>query len=90
MKKDKLYGFAESVLTDDKLKRLMKAKDFKEYIRLKSYGGEMDFDLADKVAIAIKKWALNMGATHYTHWFFPLTNKYAEKQTSFIDYGPNG
>lgn len=90
MKKDKMYGFAEYVLTDDKLKRLMKAKDFKEYISLKAYGGEMDFDLADKVAIAIKKWAHKMGATHYTHWFFPLTNKYAEKQTSFLDYGPNG
>ena len=85
-----MYGFAESVLTDDKLKKLMKGKDFKEYMTLKSFGGEMDFDLADKVAIAIKKWALSNGATHYTHWFFPLTNKYAEKQTSFLDYGPHG
>lgn len=85
-----MYGFAEAVLTDDKLKRLMKRKDYNEFVTLKSYGGDMDFDLADKVAVAIKKWATTNGATHYTHWFFPLTNKYAEKQTSFLDYGPNG
>lgn len=90
MKKDGLYGFANAVLTDDKLRKLMKRKDYMRFMALKSYGGDMDFELADKVALAMKKWALSMGATHYTHWFFPLTNKYAEKQTSFLDYGPNG
>ena len=79
MKKDLLYNFASYVLTDSKLKKLMKRKDFNAYIKLKQLKGEMSFDLADKIATAIKKWAISMGATHYTHWFFPLTGKYAEK-----------
>ena len=54
MKKDLLYNFAELVLTDNKLKKLMKPKDFKAYISLKENNGEMSFDLADKIATAIK------------------------------------
>ena len=90
MKKDLLYNFAELVLTDNKLKKLMKPKDFKAYISLKENNGEMSFDLADKIATAIKKWALEKGATHYTHWFFPLTGKYAEKHISFLEYNSKG
>ena len=90
MKKDKLYGCAKYVLTDDKLKRIMKRSDYKKYIELKQINGKMEYELANKIAFAIKKWALKMGATHYTHWFFPLTGKYAEKQISFIDYGDKG
>lgn len=90
MKKDLLYNFAELVLTDSKLKKLMKRKDFASFIDLKNNNGEMSFDLADKIAIAIKKWAISMGATHYTHWFFPLTGKYAEKHISFLEYNAKG
>ena len=90
MKKDLLYNFASSVLTDSKLKKLMKRKDFNAYIKLKQLKGEMNFDLADKIATAIKKWAISMGATHYTHWFFPLTGKYAEKHISFLEYNSKG
>ena len=50
----------------------------------------MSFNLADKIAKAIKEWAISMGATHYTHWFFPLTGKYAEKHISFLEYGSKG
>ena len=90
MKKDLLYNYASLVLTDDKLKKLISKKDYKKYINLKSFNGQMDFELADKIAKAIKKWALSMGATHYTHWFFPLTGKYAEKHISFLEYGSKG
>jgi len=90
MKKDLLYNYASLVLTDDKLKKLLSKKDFKEFIKLKSFNGEMRFELADKIAKAIKKWALSMGATHYSHWFFPLTGKYAEKHISFLEYGSKG
>ncbi len=90
MKKDLLYNFASCVLTDSKLKKLMKRKDFNEYINLKQLKGEMSFDLANKIASAIKKWAISMGATHYTHWFFPLTGKYAEKHISFLEYNSKG
>lgn len=90
MKKDLLYKFSSFVLTDNKLKRLMKRKDFNEFIKLKTFNCEMGFELADKIAEAIKKWAISMGATHYTHWFFPLTGKYAEKHISFLEYNSKG
>lgn len=90
MKKSSLNEFANLVLTDEKLKKYLNKKDFNNFTMLKRLNGEMNFDLADKIASAIKKWALSMGATHYSHWFFPLTGKYAEKQVSFLDYGSNG
>jgi glutamine synthetase len=51
-------------------------------------GAELDTSLADSVAQAMKEWALENGATHYTHWFQPLTGSTAEKHDSF--YGPTG
>jgi glutamine synthetase len=45
---------------------------------------------ADQVAIGLKAWALEKGATHYTHWFHPLTDGTAEKHDGFIEYGDNG
>jgi glutamine synthetase len=45
---------------------------------------------ADQVAIGLKAWALERGATHYTHWFHPLTDGTAEKHDGFIEYGDNG
>lgn len=47
-------------------------------------------DIADHVAAGMKMWALEMGATHYTHWFQPLTEGTAEKHDSFIEYDDNG
>jgi glutamine synthetase len=51
-------------------------------------GGALDTTLADAVALAMKEWALERGATHYTHWFQPLTGSTAEKHDSF--YAPTG
>ncbi len=51
-------------------------------------GEALDTTLADSVALAMKEWALERGATHYTHWFQPLTGSTAEKHDSF--YGPTG
>ena len=51
-------------------------------------GDPLDTSLADAVALAMKEWALENGATHYTHWFQPLTGSTAEKHDSF--YGPTG
>ncbi|MDQ6811189.1 MAG: glutamine synthetase III, partial [Actinomycetota bacterium] len=51
-------------------------------------GEALDTTLADAVALAMKDWAMERGATHYTHWFQPLTNMTAEKHDSF--YGPAG
>ena len=51
-------------------------------------GEALDTSLADQVAVAMKDWAMEKGATHYTHWFQPLTGSTAEKHDSF--YGPTG
>lgn len=77
--------FCKNVLTDKVLKSFLKKKDFLSFIELKKTHGEMDFNLASRLAEAIKKWALKLGATHYTHWFIPLSGKSAEKQISFLD-----
>jgi glutamine synthetase len=49
-------------------------------------GDPLDRNIADDVAEGMKKWAMDMGATHYTHWFQPLTEGTAEKHDSFIEY----
>ena len=53
-------------------------------------GESLDNETADIVANAIKDWALSLGATHYTHWFQPMTGSTAEKHDSFLSVGPNG
>lgn len=88
--KNNCNGFAKFLLTDDKLKKIMKRTDFERFMSLKKSHKDMDENLADCVAEAIKKWALSLKATHYTHWFFPLTGKSAEKQISFLDFGDKG
>ncbi len=75
----------EYVLTDEKLKKYMKGSDYKKYISLKKEAKPLSISLAEKIAKAIVSWAKENGATHYTHWFFPLTSKSAEKQVAFVD-----
>ncbi|MGO4920781.1 glutamine synthetase III family protein [Maribacter spongiicola] len=53
-------------------------------------GSKIDRKIADQVAEAIKGWAITMGATHYTHWFQPLTGSTAEKHDAFFDLLPDG
>jgi len=53
-------------------------------------GATMERSLADKVAIGMKKWAMDLGATHYTHWFHPLTDTTAEKHDAFIEHNGKG
>ena len=76
-----VFGIAEQRkrLPKDVFKRLLTTQD---------KGEALDTSLADQVAAAMKDWAMEHGATHYTHWFQPLTNMTAEKHDSF--YGPTG
>ncbi|MGB7394504.1 MAG: glutamine synthetase III [Pricia sp.] len=55
-----------------------------------SSGSKIDRKIADQVAEAMKTWAISMGATHYTHWFQPLTGATAEKHDAFFDLLPDG
>jgi len=53
-------------------------------------GSKIDRKMADQIAESLKAWAISMGATHYTHWFQPLTGATAEKHDAFFDLLPNG
>ncbi len=74
--------------------RVMKAKlPYDVYVSLKKTmyeGGTLDTAVANAVADAMKEWAVEKGATHYTHWFQPLTGSTAEKHDSFITPSPDG
>ena len=73
-------AFSEATMRE----RLPKAV-FKQLKKTLDYGAPLDTEIADSVAIAMREWAKELGATHYTHWFHPLTNLIAEKQDSFMD-----
>ena len=78
------------VLTDDKLKKYMNKKYFKQYILAKQSNRNITMQLAHCIASAVKKWAIKQGATHFTHWFCPLNNAVAEKYVSFTESDANG
>ncbi len=69
---------------------MLDRKTFAEYRRSLSKDIPLTRDLADRIAAAMKEWALSMGATHYAHWFQPMTGQMAEKHDSFIDRNKNG
>ena len=77
-----LYG---SLVFNDKIMREKLPKDmYKALKKTIENGTHLELDVANSVAVAMKEWALEHGATHYTHWFQPMTNLTAEKHDSFI------
>ena len=75
--------FAENVFTVAKMKQRLPKKVFAEVKKVMDNGGELSIEIADVVAKAMKDWAIEKGATHYTHWFQPLTGITAEKHDAF-------
>lgn len=82
--------FGKYLFDDKTMQKYLPSKLFKEYLTVKSKGEELPPNVASFIAKAIKKWAKDLGATHYCHWFLPLTGKTAEKQVSFLEIGNNG
>ena len=82
MNVEKIFG--EQVFTLGKMKERLPKKVFAEVKEIMEHGGEMSLETADVVAKAMKDWAVENGATHYTHWFQPLTGITAEKHDAFI------
>ena len=77
-----LYG---SLVFNDKVMRSKLPKDmYKALKKTMESGTHLELDVANSVAVAMKEWATENGATHYTHWFQPMTNVTAEKHDSFI------
>ena len=81
-------SFGADVFTIETMKTLMPQKSFKLLMKTVLDGARLDPAVADDVALAMKTWAVERGATHYTHWFQPLTGSTAEKHDSFIE--PDG
>ena len=78
--------FGEKVFTVAKMKERLPKKVFQEVKKVLDQGGELSMAAADIVAKAMKDWAVEHGATHYTHWFQPLTGITAEKHDSFVSH----
>ena len=83
--------FGENVFNDSVMQERLPKKVYKKLREVIEEGKELDLETADVVAHEMKEWAIEKGATHYTHWFQPLTGVTAEKHDSFITAPmPNG
>ncbi|MFM1879078.1 MAG: hypothetical protein RLZZ241_1944 [Bacteroidota bacterium] len=83
-------GFARCVFNEQRMLQYL-TRDAYESVKGAIYSGnKIDRKVADQVAESMKTWAIQMGATHYTHWFQPLTGATAEKHDAFFDLLPDG
>ena len=80
--------YASQVFTDKTMKEYVSPAHIEEYRRCIESGKSLPMETANAIADGMKKWAVKMGATHYTHWFQPLNGGTAEKHESFIE--PDG
>ena len=78
--------FGENVFNLAKMKERLPKKIYAEVKNVMENGGELSVSTADVVAKAMKDWAVSKGATHYTHWFQPLTGITAEKHDAFVTH----
>jgi glutamine synthetase len=78
--------FGENVFTLGKMRAALPKRTFEEVKKIMKDGGDLSLRAADDIAKAMKDWAVEKGATHYTHWFQPLTGITAEKHDSFVSH----
>jgi glutamine synthetase len=82
------YGV--NVFNRTKMEKYLTSEAFEQVMEAIEKGTSIDRKIADQVASGMKAWAIEMGATHYTHWFQPLTEGTAEKHDAFIETTENG
>lgn len=82
--------FGKYVFTREKMFKYLSGDVFKKLTDAIDNGAALDRSIADDVAAGMKKWASELGATHYTHWFQPLTEGTAEKHDSFVEHDGKG
>lgn len=82
--------FARYVFNKEKMFRYLSAPTYAKLIDVIDNGVSLDRSIADEVAKGMKQWATEMGATHYTHWFHPLTEGTAEKHDAFVEHDGKG
>jgi glutamine synthetase len=87
-KTSEYYGM--NVFNRDKMAKYLSKETFKILTEAIDNGTPLGREIANHVAAGMKMWALELGATHYTHWFHPLTDGTAEKHDSFIEHAGNG
>ncbi len=82
--------FACNVFNEETMKIRLPKNVYKSLLKTKQLGIALDADVAEVIAASMKEWAVEKGATHYTHWFHPMTGVTAEKHDSFISPTPDG
>ena len=82
------YGI--QVFNEEKMRKYLPAKSYDALLRTMRHGTPLSRETAESVAAGMKQWAMEMGATHYTHWFQPLTGGTAEKHDAFIEHDGRG
>ena len=82
--------FSQHGFTREKMKEYIASNIVEELFDLMDNEKTLSRDIANSVAIGMKKWAMELGATHYTHWFQPLTGGTAEKHDAFFDFDDKG
>jgi glutamine synthetase len=82
--------FAKYVFNREKMFKYLPTEVYHKLVDAMDHGAALDREVADQVAEGMKRWAKEMGATHYTHWFQPLTEGTAEKHDAFVEYDGKG
>ena len=82
--------FGKYVFNKEKMFKYLSSKVYNKLIDVIDNGATLDRSIADEVAAGMKKWAIEMGCTHYTHWFAPLTEGTAEKHDAFVEHDGKG
>ena len=82
--------FGENVFGKDAMRNTLSSDIYRELTRTIDKGGKIESHVANAVAAAMKSWAMDKGATHYTHWFQPLTGSTAEKHDAFFEPSSSG
>ena len=82
--------FGKYVFNKQKMYKYLPSDIYEKMIDVMDNGARLDRSIADAVADGMKKWAMEMGVTHYTHWFQPLTEGTAEKHDAFVEHNGKG
>jgi glutamine synthetase len=82
--------YGEMVFNRPKMKKHLSKEAFEHVIEAMEKGIRIDRRMGDQIALGMKAWAMENGATHYTHWFHPLTDGTAEKHDAFLTFGEFG
>lgn len=82
--------FGQNVFTLEKMRKYLSPDAYAEVVSSIKEGVSIDRKFADQIAAGMKTWAVEMGATHYTHWFHPMTDSTAEKHEAFVDRDSEG